>query len=233
MKEQIEKGVELISKGDIEGALNLFELVVESNPVDHLAIYYVGLCHLKMDKVSTAVLHFNRALEIAPNTVNYLSDRAVAKLRVRDQEGSLADLDKCVELDPNYSYRYSLRAFAKNSFGDADGAIEDYIKAIELDPSDPITYNNLGLAQEAKGYQTDARKSYEKSNELSGYDPNRKAKDHTIELKKQEEKVRMEELPAEQPGTYWETIKSVFTNSEQRSEFFKFTGNLIRGNKNE
>lgn len=233
MNSQIERGAELIGKGDIQGALSLFELVVESNPIDHLAIYYVGLCHLKMDKVSTAVLHFNRALEIAPNTVNYISDRAVAKLRVKDQEGSLADLDKCVELDPNYSYRYSLRAFAKNSFGDADGAIEDYMKAIELDPNDPITYNNLGLAQEAKGYQTDAKRSFDKSNELSGYDPNRKAKDHTIKLKKQEDETRIEQLPAEESASYWSTIKSVFTDSKQRSEFVKFTGNLLRGKTNE
>lgn len=233
MNDQIERGAELIGKGDIQGALKLFELTVESNPIDHLAIYYVGLCHLKLDKVSTAVLHFNRALEIAPNTVNYLSDRAVAKLRIKDQQGSLADLNKCVELDPNYSYRYSLRAFAKSSFGDAEGAIEDYIKAIELDPTDPITYNNLGLAQEARGYQKDAKQSFDKSNELSGYHPENKQSEHTIEWKKQETEIRNIELPVEEESNYWSTIKSVFTNAEQRSEFFKFTGNLIRGKKNE
>lgn len=231
MNGQIERGAELIGKGDIQGALNIFELVVESNPIDHLAIYYVGLCHLKMDKVSTAVLHFNRALELAPDTVNYLSDRAVAKLRVRDKKGSLADLDRCVELDPNYSYRYSLRAFAKNSFGDADGAIEDYIKAIELDPSDPITYNNLGLAQEAKGYQKDAKQNFDKSNELSGYEPEKQAAQHTIEWKKQETEVRNAVQPETEKTTYWSTIKSVFTDAEQRSEFFRFTGDLLQGKK--
>lgn len=228
---QIERGAELIGKGDIQGALNLFELVVESNPIDHLAIYYVGLCHLKLDKVSTAVLHFNRALELAPNTANYLSDRAVAKMRARDKEGSLADLDRCVELEPHYSYRYSLRAFAKNSFGDADGAIEDYIKAIELDPDDPITYNNLGLAQEAKGYQKDAKQSFDRSNELSGYDTEKKSSEHTIQYKQQETKVRNVEVPIEQKSTYWDTIKAVFTDTGQRAEFFKFTGDLLRGKK--
>ncbi len=228
MNKHIAKGVSLLENGETEKALKIFELVVEASPIDHQAIYFVGLCHLRLDKISTAILQFNRALELAPNTVNYLSDRAVAKLRIRDQKGSLVDLDRCVELDPNYSYRYSLRGFAKNSFGDTDGAIEDFTRAIELDPSDPITYNNLGLAQEQKGYKMEAEKNFEASDKLAGRTRNRST-DHTIDLSKNESSPKTESDKLKNSFDFWNTVKSVFTDSKQRGEFIKFTGDLLRG----
>lgn len=220
---QIEIGKSLIQEGEIEQAQSHFELMVESNPADHLAIYYTGLCYLKLDKVSTAILHFDRALAQAPDTVIYLSDRAVAKLRVKDKDGSLSDLNKCVELEPDYSYRYSLRAFIRNSFGDTEGAITDYKKAIELDPEDSIALNNLGMCEEAQGYKSSAQRRFEAADELSGV-AKAKSTDHTIQFKKDTVAKAEEEQPS-----YWSTIKSVFTNSEQRAEFFKFATSLLRG----
>jgi Flp pilus assembly protein TadD len=222
MNTQIRFGVELISKGEIENALKLFDLMVESNPIDHLAIYYVGLCHLKQDKVATSILHFNRALELAPNTANYLSDRAVAKLRAKDNQGSMSDLDKAVQLEPNNSYRYSLRAFIRNSFGDTEGAIIDYTKAIELDPEDAIALNNLGMAEESQGYKTSAQRRFEQADALSGV--KKRTSDHTIRFKESSTTQNETSEPS-----YWSTILSVFTDSKQREEFIKFTSSLLRG----
>lgn len=223
MNDQIEIGKSLIQEAKIEQAQAHFELLVESNPADHLAIYYTGLCYLKLDKVSTAIIHFDRALGLAPDTVIYLSDRAVAKLRVKDKTGSMADLNKCVELEPDYSYRYSLRAFIRNSFGDTEGAISDYKKAIELDPEDSIALNNLGMCEEAQGYKSSAQRRFEEADALSGVSE-KKPQGHTIEFK---ESTEQKEDGTEQ--TYWSTIKSVFTDSKQREEFFKFTSSLLRG----
>ena len=219
----IETGKTLLQKGEVESALKHFQQVVDSNPVNHLAIYYVALSHLKLDKIPMALIEFDRSLELSPNNVMYLSDRAVAKLRLKDEHGTMADLNKCVELDPNYSYRYSLRAFIRNGFGDVDGAIADYKKAIELDPDDPITINNLGMCEEQQGYKSSAQRRFEQADKLSGAGD--KKEDHTIQMKAEEREV-LEVKP-----TYWDTIRSVFTDSSQRSEFLRFTGNLIKGKK--
>ena len=217
----IEAGKTLLQNGEIESALKHFQQVVDSNPVFHLAIYYVALCHLKLDKVPMALIGFDRSLELSPNNVMYLSDRAVAKLRLKDEHGTMADLDMCVELDPNYSYRYSLRAFIRNGFGDVDGAIADYKKAIELDPEDPITINNLGMCEEQRGYKSSAQRRFEQADKLSG--TGGKKDGHTIQMKSKEREV------IEVKPTYWDTIRSVFTDSGQRSEFLRFTGNLLKG----
>ena len=221
---QIQTGKHLLQKGDVESALKHFQLAVDSNPVNHLAIYHVALSYLKLDKAPLALIEFDRALELSPNNVMYLSDRAVTKLRLKDEAGTMADLDRCVELDPTYSYRYSLRAFIRNGFGDVEGAIADYKKAIELDPDDPITINNLGLCEEQQGYKSSAQRRFEQADRLSGISP--KKDDHTIQLKKQEAETE----PKETRPTYWETIRAVFTDSGQRAEFLRFTGNLLKGN---
>jgi tetratricopeptide (TPR) repeat protein len=225
VNKQVASGLALIQQGDIEKALAHFELLVESHPTDHLSIYYIGLCYLKLDKVSTSLIHFDRALSLAPDTVNYLSDRAVAKLRVKDKQGSMNDLNRCVELDPNYSYRYSLRAFIRNSFGDAEGAIIDYKKAIELDPEDSIALNNLGMCEEAQGYKSSAQRRFEAADQIEGIN-SKSNSDHTIKFNSGSKPEKVSPKPS-----YWSTIKSVFTNAEQRAEFFKFTSSLLRGKK--
>ncbi|MCF8465000.1 MAG: tetratricopeptide repeat protein [Flavobacteriales bacterium] len=218
---QIEEGKKLLQKGEIESALKHFQLAMDANPVNHLAIYYVALSHLKLDKIPMALIEFDRALELSPNNVMYLSDRAVTKLRLKDEQGSMSDLNKCVELDPKYSYRYSLRAFIRNGFGDIEGAIADYKIAIELDPEDPIAINNLGMCEEAQGYKSSAQRRFEQADKLSGLAP--KKDEHTIPLKSEKREIK-EEKP-----TYWNTIRSVFTDNNQRSEFLRFTGNLLKG----
>lgn len=217
----IEEGKALLQKGEIESAHKHFQLAVDSNPVNHLAIYYVALSHLKLDKIPVALIEFDRALELSHNNVMYLSDRAVTRLRLKDEEGTMADLNKCVELDPKYSYRYSLRAFIRNGFGDVEGAISDYKKAIELDPEDTIAINNLGMCEEQQGYKSSAQRRFEQADKLSGIAP--KKDDHTIPLKSQEREVK------EVKPSYWDMVRSVFTDSEQRSEFLRFTGNLLKG----
>jgi tetratricopeptide (TPR) repeat protein len=134
----------------------------------------------------------------------------------------MADLDRCVALEPNYSYRYSLRAFIRNGFGDVEGAIADYKKAIELDPSDPITINNLGMCEEQQGYKSSAQRRFEEADRLSGITPN-KTNDHMIQLNSEERKVK------EISPSYWDTIRGVFTDGKQRSDFLRFTGNLLKG----
>lgn len=219
----IDQGKILLQKGEVEAALKHFQQAFDTNPVNHSAIYYVALSHLKLDKIPVALIEFNRALELSPNNVMYLSDRAVAKLHLKDEQGSMADLNKCVELDPNYSYRYSLRAFIRNGFGDVEGAIADYKKAIELDPEDPIAINNLGMCEEQQGYKSSAQRRFEQADKLSGVST--KNTDHTIKLKSEERQVQ------EVKPSYWDTIRSVFIDSDQRSEFLRFTENLLKGKK--
>jgi len=225
MNKQIKTGDDLIRSGKVAEALHHFDLMVETDPRDHLAIYYTGLCHLKLDNVASAILHFDRALELQPDEVNYLADRAVAKSRANDRTGALLDLDKCILLRPDHSYLYSLRAFIKNHFSDTEGAIADYRKAIELDPEDPIALNNLGLCEESLGYRTEAQRHFESADRLSGIQQ-RTPEHHVIELKGERPSAGRVGM-----GTYLRTMWTVLTDPDERAAFFRFTASLLRGKR--
>jgi Flp pilus assembly protein TadD len=227
----IRKGKELLDQGQIDAAIEQFQLTVEALPSHHEAVYLLGLAYLRSEHFPLALMQFDRALELSPNNPNYLSDRGVVKLRMKDQQGALHDLNRCVELDPNYSFRYSLRAFVRNAIGDIHGAMEDYEKAVSLDPTDPIAYNNLGLCQEQLGYQSQAERNFRMADKLEGIDRPDVVSDHTVSLS-DKSSIATTELKTElEPSTYLNIIKRVFTDPNERAEFFRFTGNLFKLNR--
>jgi Flp pilus assembly protein TadD len=238
MSNHISKGETHLQAGEIQDALRCFELAVELLPDDHRAIYLMALSHLKLGQEATALVQFNRALELNPENPNYLSDLAVTKLRLGDKEGAMHDLNRCVELDSKNSYRFALRAFARNGMGDVEGAINDYRKAVELDPEDPIALNNLGMAEESFGYTDSAKKHFALADKMSA--KSNFPKDHTIDFsKKKTQSATPIELPlaesiesnAQKNETYWSTIVKVFTEKQQRDEFFQFAKNLFKSEK--
>lgn len=230
----IENGKNSLNNGELEAALEVFQLAVEAQPTDHEATYFLGLTQLKLDRPSLALMHFNRSLELCPDNPVYLSDRAVAKLRLEDQRGAMTDLNHCVELDPHYSFRYSMRAFVRDAIGDVHGAVEDYRKAVELDPEDAIAHNNLGLSEEKLGYTSEAESNFRMADTLAGIEHGETVSEHTLEWKKdapQEEPTpHTTAAPTGSPSAkdYIRTVSRVFTDAEQRKEFFRFTMDLFR-----
>ncbi len=238
MSNHISKGEKHLQAGEIQDALRCFELAVELLPDDHRAIYLMALSHLKLGQEATALVQFNRALELNPENPNYLSDLAVTKMRLGDKEGAMHDLNRCVELDSKNSYRFALRAFARNGMGDVEGAINDYRKAVELDPEDPIALNNLGMAEESFGYTASAKERFELADKMSAY--SNFPKDHTIDFSQKKtqlatsNELSMDEsivANAQENETYWSTIIKVFTEKQQRAEFFQFAKNLFKSEK--
>jgi len=98
------------------------------------------------------------AIERDPtNSIAYFN-RAWAKYKLKDYQGSIQDNSKCVELDPSYKYAYFNRALAQYFLKYFQGAIQDYSKCIEIDPNYIAAYfqrgmiyqNNLNDIQAAK-----------------------------------------------------------------------------------
>ncbi|MFZ5553663.1 MAG: tetratricopeptide repeat protein [Bacteroidota bacterium] len=183
--------------------------------------YKKGMEYLEKGEYEKALACFNEALEIKPDTPDFLSDRAVAYFHLRKFELSIIDLNRAQELEPQNGYRYSSRAYVKDRMNDTEGAIEDYKKAIEIDPEDAISYNNLGLLEEKLGYQALAKKRFEKADELEGIKK-------TIQ-KTENDNREKEILPVnEKKKTKTGFIKEVFTTGSGFRDFLRFIFNGFR-----
>lgn len=91
-----------------------------------------------------ALKHINKAIELAPNDVEYTLQLArYYGYADEDYQIAIETYTKAIEIDPENSYFYSNRAEMKEKLKDYDGAIEDYQKCLEMDPMDYMIYWSL------------------------------------------------------------------------------------------
>lgn len=189
---------------------------------------------VKSGEYKRALELFEKALLIAPNHPDILSDRGVLYIHLNDRVKALADFNDALHEQPEYSFRYSARAYAYDFFGDTELAIADYEKAIELDPQDAVAYNNLGLLQEKLGYKQKAEHNFERADKLSKME----ARLYDLMDQLEDGKTADENAPTrtviepqekrERAGNAFTEFKKLFTSKEQFSSFIKFLRNGFR-----
>lgn len=180
--------------------------------------YKKGREFLEKGEIEKALELFNQALEIKPDTPDFLSDRAVTYFHLQKFELAIIDLNRAQELEPKNGYRYSSRAFVKDHMKDTAGAIEDYKKAIEIDPEDAISYNNLGLLEEKLGYAEMAKQRFNKADELN--------KINNEELIIKNENTKNEIMPENKKVNKRSIfIVQVFTSKKGFRDFLRFIRN--------
>jgi len=119
-------------KNDQEGALADYNQVILLQPDLAEAYFRRGRVLVRQGKSNTAVLDFNKALELDHNMTDALAARANILLTRRlDFVASIADFDRLINLGLDLDHSYYQRGFAKASLRDFQGAIADYTAVIE------------------------------------------------------------------------------------------------------
>ncbi|MCX6233489.1 MAG: tetratricopeptide repeat protein [Bacteroidetes bacterium] len=73
--------------------------------------------------------------------------RALAKEKLRDWSGAIADYSKAIEINPQNAEAYYNRGVDKGIIDDNRGAIEDFSKAIEIKPNYAEAYYFRGASK--------------------------------------------------------------------------------------
>ncbi|MEM7108970.1 MAG: tetratricopeptide repeat protein [Bacteroidota bacterium] len=229
-QEYFNKGVKLCQENKFEEAITILSKAIDQE-VSHLdARYNRAKAYIKLGEFNAAINDFTQLINLQPKVAFYYSERGVAYHLATERTKALADLDKAVELEPEKPFRYASRAFIKDHYGDLQGALSDYEKAIALDPGDAISHNNKGLVEEKLGYKERSKKSFNKADQL---DPLYKKEEtekqgKVITLPKSESSIKEApvEAVASKTGTFFGTLKDLFTSSEERKAFVTFVKQL-------
>ena len=92
--------------------------------------------------LATAAVVLSTQAAHAQSADDYV-DRGVAKYRLRDYQGAIADYSKAIEINPQYADAYNNRGIAKYMIlGDYQGACADYKKAVSLGHQSTAQYLN-------------------------------------------------------------------------------------------
>ena len=105
----------------------------------------------------------DKALKLNPNIEIALINRGIAKSKLGDKKGAIADYNKAIELKSNDAIAYNYRGNAKSDIGEKAEAIKDYNKAVELKPNFALAFYNRGNAKSAIGDKEGAIRDYDKA----------------------------------------------------------------------
>jgi tetratricopeptide (TPR) repeat protein len=128
-------------------AIRMIQSSAELDPENPAAWADAGRCCQMIGRHEEAVAHFTRAIELAPDDVDYYAERAQSIVSTgsavsHDPEGrrphlerALADVDRAIHLfDGEHFELYRRRATLREGLGDLRGALDDQRSIVALDP---------------------------------------------------------------------------------------------------
>ena len=165
----IDEGIQKFNAGDYEGALLVFNEMIEKFPEDPEGYTGKGGALINLNRLPEALEATNKAIEITkdPNPIAY-KNHATILFTLNESPKSLKEalksINRSIELNPNAD-TYNLRGAIKQNIGDSAGALTDFSKAIELNKDYANAWSNRGAAKMVLGNYsgafTDANKAIE------------------------------------------------------------------------
>ena len=103
-------GVVLLAMGDPERAVVILEQVLKARPDEPLSEFALGKAHFDAGRISDALRHFDRAVELDPKLEDARFARAVALLELGEREEGIFALDLYIREFPDGTWVDSARA---------------------------------------------------------------------------------------------------------------------------
>jgi tetratricopeptide (TPR) repeat protein len=141
--------------------------VLDKRPENWRAYNNAGFELYGQAKKEEAIKYYTNAIKWNPLYPEAFNNLGVAKEKIGDYNGSIADCNKALELKPEYAEAYNSRGVAKEKKGDYDGAASDYDKALKLNPRYAEAYSNRGIVREKQGCHNEAIADCEKALEFN------------------------------------------------------------------
>lgn len=123
-------------------------------------------CYAAMGDLNSALECISKAVDMYPEDMEYISDRANIYWRMGRKDEAISELTKCIEANPESATYYYSRAWFKKRNNDLDGAMEDFTTAIVFSPYDEFPYLNRGCLYALKGETANAEADWNMCIEL-------------------------------------------------------------------
>ncbi|HEY6085207.1 MAG TPA: tetratricopeptide repeat protein, partial [Nitrospira sp.] len=111
----------------------------------------LGLAYASLEQWDKAVQAYSKALALAPDDPELLTDAAAAQQRAGRAEEAAALYYAALRLSPNSSRRHIDLGILLWNMGQLEEATVEFRQALVIDPTSAVATYNLGLALESKG----------------------------------------------------------------------------------
>jgi protein O-mannosyl-transferase len=145
----------------------LWQTTIERNPKAWMAHNNLGTVLLQKGQLDEAIVHFRKALEIAPDHADARANLGSGLLQKGDVDEAIAQYNKALEIKPDYAEVHYDLGNALLLKGQLDEAVAHYKKTLESEPANSDVYNNLGLVLLQQGQVEEAIADYQKALEIN------------------------------------------------------------------
>lgn len=165
-----QRGSQQMAAGNVNGAIETYQTLANSNPQDVVAKTYLGTALARAGRIEQATGEFSRALEIAPDDAEaHYCLAVVLASSGRDQE-AIKHFQATIRKDPQFGEVHFQIANLLMRTRRYDEAAAEYAKAIEKNPTESFAYIMEALALVRLGRYPDARSALEKGHSTSPAD---------------------------------------------------------------
>jgi len=105
-----------------------------------------GVRELNAGRDASAVIMFNRAIELDPSRIEYYGNRGFAYLGTKRFDKAAEDFSKTIEMNPLMPEAYYNRGLAYAAMAQYEKAVDDFSMAVEMDPKMTDGFANRALS---------------------------------------------------------------------------------------
>lgn len=119
------EAMSFLMKDKLGRSMDLLEEILNDNADDKLALMARGTVKMKLGSPQSAILDFNRVIELDARNQKAYHLRGLAKEMTGDQDGALTDFNQAISINPGYGAAYYSRATLLTKMGSEEEAVED------------------------------------------------------------------------------------------------------------
>ncbi|MEM1253956.1 MAG: tetratricopeptide repeat protein [Cyanobacteria bacterium P01_H01_bin.21] len=120
------------SEKDYEGAISLFNQILQDQPELAEAYYQRGLAHFKLGDFQAAIADYTSTLHIESDDAKVHFARGLAYFSAHQPDRAISDAKQAILLKPDYAAAYNLIGRVRQQQGAPQKALASYKKAVEL-----------------------------------------------------------------------------------------------------
>ena len=140
----------------------LWRTTIARNPNCWLAHNNLGTTLLNQGNLNEAIQHFERALQIKPDSADAFNNLGGALAKQWKLDEAIQYYERALQLKPDDAEAHNNLGVALADQGKLNEAIQHYERALQLDPDYTEAHNNLGIALADQGKLDEAIQHYER-----------------------------------------------------------------------
>ena len=149
--EHLAQATRLHQGGELNRAKSLYQNMLAEQPKHPDALHLLGVIALQQQQAQHAIDLMDRAIALAPERCDFISNRGLAWQVLGQQQHALLDFERAVELDPASASAHFNLGTAQQHLQQHALALQSYDRALALAPQFADAWANSGVVHQELG----------------------------------------------------------------------------------